>query len=156
MDDDLRSRLFDPSNSRALAVAHRPAGCSAVVAVVSDVVWSDVVALLRWTVAGTGGSPALDAGRWGRLAAACADLLRRLPGLCDELGEGWDRPGLPQDDGASGTARVDRTAARLLDLLRSGRPVPLRLLAGEIDALGAAAIGALAASSTWHPATSGA
>jgi hypothetical protein len=154
MDDDLRCRLFDPSDSRALAVAHRPADCSAVAAVVSDLVWAEVVALLRWTAAGTGRSPGLDAGRWWRLAAGCADLLRRLPGLCDELGEGWDRPAVPEDDAAGGTARVERSAARLVDLLRSGRPVPLRALAGEIDALGAAAISALADAATWDPATS--
>jgi hypothetical protein len=149
MDDDLRFQLFDPADSRALAVAHRPADCSAVTAVVSDVVWLEVVKLLRWTAASTGDSPGLDAGRWWRLAAGCAHLLRRLPGLCDELGEGWDRPVPLEDDGATGTARVQRAAARLLDLLRSGRPVPLPTLAGEIDALGAAALGALAASSSW-------
>jgi hypothetical protein len=149
MDDDLRFQLFDPADSRALAVAHRPADCSAVTAVVSDVVWLEVVKLLRWTAASTGDSPGLDAGRWWRLAAGCAHLLRRLPGLCDELGEGWDRPVPLEDDGATGTARVERAAARLLDLLRSGRPVPLPTLAGEIDALGAAALGALAASSSW-------
>jgi hypothetical protein len=154
MDDDLRSRLFDPSDSRALAVAHRPDDCSVVAAVVSDLVWSEVVSLLRWAAAGTGSSPALDAGRWERLAAGCAGLLRRLPALCDELGERFDPPGVPEDDGVDGAARVERIAARLLDLLRSGRPVPLRTLAGEIDALGAAAISALAASSSWELAES--
>ena len=150
MDDHLRSQLFDPSGSRALAVAHRPADCSAVTAVVSDVVWLEVVKLLRWTAASTGDSPGLDAGRWWRLAACCADLLRRLPGLCDELGEGWNGAELPDDGGLTGTARVERAAARLLDLLRGGRPVPVSDLAAEIDALGAAAIGALAAAPSWN------
>ena len=39
MDDDSRFQLFDPSGAHALAVAHRPADCSAVTAVVSDAVW---------------------------------------------------------------------------------------------------------------------
>ena len=34
-------------------------------------------------------------------------------------------------------------------LLRAREPVPLRRLAGEVDALGAAAINALAQASTW-------
>ena len=149
MDDDLRSRLFDPTDARALVLARRPADCPAVTAVVSDAVWQEVVRLLRWAAASTAASPNLDGGRWWRLASGCADLLRRLPALCDELGEEWDRPAVPGDDTADGVARVERTAERLLGLLRTGAPVPLRTIAGEIDALGAAAITALAETSAW-------
>jgi hypothetical protein len=149
MDDDLRSRLFDPSGARALILARRPPGGSAVTAVVSDALWQDVVALLRWTAASTAASPDLDPGRWWRLAWGCAELLRRMPALCDELGEDWDRPTVLDDEDAGGAARAERSAERLLGLLRTGSPTPLRTVAGEIDALGAAAIAAYAESSTW-------
>jgi hypothetical protein len=112
-------------------------------------VWQEVVRLLRWAAASTAASPNLDSGRWWRLASGCADLLRRLPALCDELGEEWDRPAVPDDDAVDGAARLERTAERLLGLLRTGEPMPLRTIAGEIDALGAAAITALAETSTW-------
>lgn len=150
MDDDLRSRLFDPSDTRVLVLARRPDGCPAVTAVVSDVVWRDVVQLLRWAAASTGAAPELDTGRWWRLAAGCADLLRRLPALSDEAGEDWaPSPEVAQEDEADGTLRVQRVADRLLRLLLTGGPVPLRSLAGEVDALGAAAISALVGGSTW-------
>ena len=48
-----------------------------------------------------------------------------------------------------GTSRVAFAAARLAALLRAPEPVPLRRLAGEVDALGAAAISALAQTSSW-------
>jgi len=149
MDDDLRSRLFDPSGSQAMVLAHRPPGGSAVDAVVSDAVWQEVVALLRWTAASTTGSPELDPGRWWRLAVGCADLLRRLPGLCDELGQEWGRPAVSDGDGPDAFTRVEHGAERLLGLLRQGTPVDLRTVAGEVDALGAAAIAAYARSSSW-------
>jgi hypothetical protein len=149
MDDDLRSRLFDPSGTRALILARRPRGGSAVAAVVSDALWEEVVGLLRWTAASPAGSPGIDSGRWWRLAWGCADLLRRMPGLCDELGEKWDRPAVPENHDAGGPARAQRSADRLLALLRSGSPVPLRTVAGEVDALGAAAITAYAERSSW-------
>jgi hypothetical protein len=149
MDDDLRSRLFDPSGTQALILARRPRGGSAVTAVVSDAFWHEVVGLLRWTAASTEGSPALDRGRWWRLASGCAELLRRMPGLCDELGEDWDRPTVPDDEDAGGAARAQRSAERLFALLRAGSPAPLRAVAGEIDALGAAAITAYVECSPW-------
>lgn len=149
MDDELRSRLFDPPGVRTLILAHRPSGASAVDAVVSDAVWREVVGLLRWTAASTTGAPHLDPGRWWRLAVGCADLLRRMPGLCDELGEQWDRPAVPDAEETDGTARVERSAERLSDLLRRETPVPLGTLAGEVDALGAAALAAYARSSSW-------
>lgn len=149
MDDALRSRLFDPSGTRALILARRPPGGSAVAAVVSDALWEEVIGLLRWTTASTAATPDLDPGRWWRLARSCADLLRRMPGLCDELGEQWERPTVAEDEGADGWARAERCAERLLALLRAGSPVPLRVVAGEVDALGAAAIAAYAECSTW-------
>ena len=46
--------------------------------------------------------------------------------------------------GTATTARIELVAGRLARLLRSSGPVPLRTLAGEIDALGESAIHALA------------
>jgi hypothetical protein len=158
MDDDPRRWLFDPATAHGLVLARRPFPPSAVACVVSDVVWHDVVRLLRWAAAGTGGLSELESGRWWRLAAGCADLLRRLPGLSDELGEGR-QPGPPDDPApvagdADGEARVAQVAGRLAALLRTGEPVPLQRLAVEVDALGAAAINALAERSAWTvPAT---
>ncbi|HEY0509773.1 MAG TPA: hypothetical protein VGD12_17065, partial [Blastococcus sp.] len=65
MDDDLRQRLFDPKGAHRLVLARRPPESSVVTAVVSDVVWQEVVSLLRWSAATTG-SPDVDAGRWWR------------------------------------------------------------------------------------------
>lgn len=154
MDDDPRGWLFDPTTTRGLVLAHRPREHSAVHCVVSDVVWQEVVGLLRWAMSDTGGASRLDSGRWWRLAAGCADLLRRLPRLSDELGEPWrgaDLPATTQQSGdrPSGTARVTATAERLTRLLRSPEPLPLAALAAEIDALGAAAISALADQTSW-------
>jgi hypothetical protein len=116
--------------------------------VVSDVVWQDVVQLLRWSAATTSRA-AVDAGRWWRLAGGCADLLRRLPSLCDELGEAWGPTTALDDPDLPGAARVALATGRLAALLRTTDPVPLRRLAGEVDALGAAAISALAQGSSW-------
>jgi hypothetical protein len=149
MDDDLRRRLFDPVTAHHLVLARRPFPRSAVACVVSDVVWHDVVRLLRWATACTGGLNELESGRWWRLAAGCADLLRRLPALCDEVGEPWG-PTAPADDPElPGTTRVAFAGVRLAALLRAQEPVPLRWLAGDVDALGAAAISALAETSSW-------
>jgi hypothetical protein len=154
MDDDPRDWLFDPTTTRGLVLAHRPRHRSAAHCVVSDVVWQEVVGLLRWAAADTGGATRLDSARWWRLAAGCADLLRRLPGLSDELGEPW-RPADQHTTGstgsnlASGAARVTAAAGRLARLLRSPGPLPLAALAAEIDALGAAAISALADQTSW-------
>lgn len=157
MDDDLRRWLFDPTTAHRLVLARRPFPRSAVACVVSDVVsdvvWHDVVRLLRWAAACTRGLTELESGRWWRLAAYCADLLRRLPGLADELDEGWDAAATgdpwPEPDDPEAAARVERIAGRLAALLRSGDPVSLQVLAVHIDALGAAAISALAAQSSW-------
>ena len=151
MDDDLRQWLFDPPTAHRLVLGRRPLPLTAVGGVVSDVVWSDVVRLLRWATADAGGLTGVESGRWWRLAAACADLLRRLPALVDELGEPWwpDDPGRPEPDGLDGQARVARGAARLAALLLSDEPIRLQTVAAEIDALGAAAITAHAEQATW-------
>jgi hypothetical protein len=149
MDDELRHRLFDPQEAHVLVLARRPPSRSAVACVVSDVVWHEVVGLLRWAAAGTGRTPELDAGRWWRLAAGCADLLRRLPALSDELEEPWLGVGPAATTTGTGEERVERAAGRLWRLLRTTDPLPLAVLAAEIDALGAAATGALAERSAW-------
>ena len=145
MDADTRW-LFDASTTRALVLAHRPPEPSAVDCVVSDSVWRDVVRLLRWARASTRDATALEAGVLWRLAAGCGELLRRLPGLSDEIAEPWrsvDVAPVPVD--LTPLQRVDRAAERLTALLRRPGPVHLRDLATEVDALGEAAIAALAA-----------
>jgi len=149
MDARTRSELFDPESAHQLVLARRPPIASAVHCVVSDVVWNEIVHLLRWAAADTGGTGDLDPGRWWRLAAACADLLRRLPSLGDELGEAWSPAPELMVPGLDGAARVDLVAGRLLALLRSADPVPLQWLAAEVDELGAAAISALADRAVW-------
>jgi len=52
MDDDSLRWLFDPPTARRLVLAHRPATAGAARCVVSDVVWHEVVGLLRWATAG--------------------------------------------------------------------------------------------------------
>jgi hypothetical protein len=141
MDASTRHWLYDPATTHRLVLARRPAG-SVVSVVVSDLVWDDVVRLLRWADAGIRSDDELAAGTWWRLAAACADLLRRLPGLSAEVGEAWTGA-LPTDDDGTGRERVALVAARLAVRLRDGRPLALSVLAGDVDALGAAAISAL-------------
>src|SRR4051812_33783227 len=89
MGDDPRGWLVDPTTTRGLVLVHRRRGRAAVHCAVGDVVWQEVVGVLRWATADTGGESRLDSGRWWRLAAGGADLLRRLLGLSDELGEPW-------------------------------------------------------------------
>ena len=149
MDDELRNRLFDPQAARGLVLARRPPTRSAVADVVSDVVWREVVVLLRWAAAGTGRTPHLEAGRWWRLAAGCADLLRRLPGLSDELEEPWQAVDPVEIAAGTGEQRIEQATRRLWMLLRAPSPPPLAVLAAEIDALGAAAVGALVEASAW-------
>lgn len=143
MDSSTRQWLYDPATTRRLVLAHRPAGTSVVSVVVSDVVWGDVVRLLRWADAGARSPGALATGTWWRLAAACGDLLRRLPGLSAEIGEPWTGADPSDDDASTGRERVARIAVRLAARLRDGDSLPLPVLAGEVDALGAAAVSAL-------------
>ena len=145
MDADSRW-LFDPSTTRALVLAHRPPESSVVDSVVSDVVWQDVVRLLRWARASTRGATALEAGVLWRLAAGCADLLRRIPGLSEEIAEPWrsaDPASSPVD--LAPAERIDRAADRLTALLHRPGAVHLHDLATEVDLLGEAAILAIAA-----------
>ena len=148
MDDDLRQLLFHPEDAHRLVLARRPPSPSPVTCVVSDVVWQDVVQLMRWSAATTSNA-AVDAGRWWRLASGCAELLRRLPALCDELGERYEATPPADDADLPGNVRVAFATVRLAALLRTPEPVPLRRLAGEVDALGAAAISAYAEASSW-------
>lgn len=126
----------------------RPAAPTSVSAVVSDAVWGDVVVLLRWAHAGYRATRALQTGTWWRLASACADLLRRLPALCDEVGESWSIPPTAEGDPGEGRDRVATVADRLAGRLRSRHQVPLRVLAADVDALGSAAISALVEAAT--------
>jgi hypothetical protein len=148
MDDELRRWLYDPQDAHRFVLGRRPPDPDVVACVVSDAVWHQVIHLLRWSAATTG-SAEVDAGRWWRLAAGCADLLRRLPALCDEAGEPFEPTAPPDDPDLPGPVRVALTSVRLAALLRSPEPVPLWHLAGEVDALGAAAISALAQTSSW-------
>jgi hypothetical protein len=145
MEDDVRRQLFDPWAAQVLVLAHRPPAATAVAAVVSDAVWTDVVRLLRWAAADPHGIPMRRYGMWWRLATGCADLLRRLPALGDEVEEPYADPD-PSDDDEAGRPvdRIAGAAERLAALLRDPAPVPLRLLAVRVDALGAAAVSALA------------
>jgi hypothetical protein len=144
--------LFDPSATRNLVLAHRATGDPAVRCVVSDVVWSDVVVLLRWARAGTRGAPAAETGVLWRLASGCGDLLRRLPALSDEIDEPWrPAPSVEALADLPARARVDTAAGRLIRLLAAPGPVPLQTLAVEVDALGEAAIGALVERTTAQP-----
>lgn len=152
--DDLRTLLFDPATARRLVLARRPAlrppGRTVVATVVSDIVWTDVVELLRWAAAAPHAAPALRAGAWWRLAAGCADLLHRLPALADELGERWsgaDEPADPDDRPAD--ERVRRATERLAVALLDAGPLDLRRIAALVDALGGSAVAALAEDS-WH------
>jgi hypothetical protein len=155
MDPSTRTWLYDPAATRDLVLAHRPAAASVVSVVVSDLVWADVVRLLRWADAGIRGNDDLAPGTWWRLAASCADLLRRLPGLCAEVDQPWAVPATDDDAVAPGRARVAVVADRLAGALRSERPLALARVAAEVDALGAAATSALAEDSGWmlpaHP-----
>ena len=144
--------LYDPSATQRLVLAHRGAGAPAVRCVVSDVVWSEVVTLLRWARASSHGPAPLGTGVLWRLAAGCGHLLRRLPALSDEIAEPWQpAPSVDLRTDLPPSARIDLAAGRLTRLLRAPVTVPLQLLAAEVDALGEAAISALAGRTTGRP-----
>ena len=145
MDRTASSWLFDPPAARSAVLARRRPGAHPVECVVSDAVWADVVRLLRWATADTSGDPDLAAGTWWRLAAGCADLLRRMPGLCAEICEpcAFEAVVDPAAD-LPGPERIGLVTGKVLALLLSPEPVPLRVLAAEVDALGEAAVHALA------------
>jgi hypothetical protein len=139
MDDDPRRWLFDPPAAHRLVLPRRPVPGTAASTVVSDVVWSDVVRLLRWATADAGGLTGVESGRWWWLAAACADLHRMLPALVDEVGEPCEPgdPDVPEPIGLDGRTRVERVPARLAALLLTDGPVPLRTVARRGPAAGA-------------------
>ena len=149
MDDDAHRWIFDPTVTHRVVLAHRCGPGAAVSCVISDVVWQEVIGLLRWAMASTGRAPDLEPGRWWRLAAGCADLLRRLPAFGDEIGAPWLPAAPPVEPTSVGAERVAEVTGRLLALARSAEPLHLPRLAVEIDALGAAAVSALAQESSW-------
>ena len=138
--------------------AHRsPAGGPAD-DVVSDVLWSDVLGLLRWAEAALGCPPALVEGAAWRTAAAAAALLRRLPVLCAEAGLAWpgvqgDPDGVPLPARARLAAAADRLAALLC-----ARPAGVtwsdlvERVAADVEAIGAAAIALLTEGTDWTSA----
>jgi hypothetical protein len=137
--------LYDPAGSSAVVRAHRPPGSGAATCVVSDALWRDVLALVRWAYATTSGPAELRSGTAWRTAAASAALLRMLPALCDELGECWVAPAPePQPSGPAGRRlrwAADSLAARLRE---PGDRTPLCVLGVLVDELGAAAVALLA------------
>lgn len=151
--DPRRPWLYDPSLGGVLVRAHRPAAGGAVGSVVSDVVWTDVLTLLRWAEATLRCRPDVAAGTAWRTAAASAALLRRLPGLCAEVGLPW--PGVQAVESAAGGAERLRAAAdRLGARLRSPgaevlHPEQMAGVAADVDEIGAAAIAVLAEGADW-------
>jgi hypothetical protein len=152
-----RPWLYDPSLGGVLVRAHRPPAAGALRSVVSDVVWTDVLGVLRWAEATLTCRTDLAPGTAWRTAAAAAALLRRLPGLCDEVGVPWVGAG-----GGPGAEQVpvavrlrtaaDRLAWRLCspdDRTAELLQIVLRDLARDVDEVGAAAIAVLAEGTDW-------
>lgn len=145
-----RQWLYDPVTSADLVRAHRGVGGDAATCVVSDLLWGDVLSLLRWAEATLAGPPRLRSGTAWRTAAAAAGLLRRLPALCDELGERWSAPAPRPAPEASARSRLQRSAARLAARLAAPRDrTPVSVLAVDVDDLGAAAVALLAEDADW-------
>ncbi|MFQ1001988.1 hypothetical protein [Modestobacter sp. SSW1-42] len=150
-----RPWLYDPAVGDVLVRAHRSAVGGPADDVVSDVLWSDVLGLLRWAEAALGCPPALAEGAAWRTAARAAALLRRLPVLCAEGGLPW--PGVqadPDDTVLPGRERLAAAADRLAGLLCARPPAvgPLELVtrvAADVDEIGAAAIALLAEGTDW-------
>ncbi|MBB3677864.1 hypothetical protein [Modestobacter versicolor] len=154
-----RPWLYDPSLGGVLVRSHRSPTAGAAGRVVSDAVWSDVLALLRWAEATLSCPPELRTGTAWRTAATSAALLRRLPGLCREAGVAWPgpTPSPPPLDGAAVRLRsaADRLALRLCSP-EEGVAGPLSEdvgdLARDVDEVGAAALAVLAAETDWTTA----
>jgi len=159
-----RPWLYDPSLGGLLIRGHRPPTAGAVDSVVSDTVWTDVLGVLRWADATLCCRPELAGGTAWRTAAASAALLRRLPGLCDEVGVAWvgaggGPEGAPVPAVERLRAAADRLALRLCS--REGAvagsvaavlEVVLTDLARDVDEVGAAAIAVLTESTDWTAA----
>ena len=136
--------LYDPVRSQQAVRAHRPSAGGAATCVVSDVLWGDVLSLVRWARATSVCADDLRAGAAWRTAAAAAALLRRLPSVCDELGEPWTAPDAETSAVGPARRRLRRSAERLADRLAApGDRTPVRELAADVDALGAAALAVL-------------
>ncbi|MGY1837714.1 MULTISPECIES: hypothetical protein [unclassified Modestobacter] len=148
-DPERRHWLFDPTRSGVVVRSHRPSSGGAATQVVSDVLWAEVVTLLRWAEATGTCRPELVSGSAWRTAAASAGLLARLPGLCAELGQEYALEAPPESDGPA-TVRLQQAADRLAARLRTTAGVEtLPALAGEVDAVGAAAVAVLAERADW-------
>jgi hypothetical protein len=152
-----RPWLYDPSLGGVLVRAHRPPAAGAAGSVVSDVMWTDVLGVLRWADATLSCRPELAGGTAWRTAAAAAALLSRLPGLCDELGVPWSGAvGVPAVDPVPAADRlraaVDQLAGRLCAPERPDVEVVLTVLARDVDEVGAAAIAVLAEGTDWTAA----
>ena len=154
-----RPWLFDPEMGAVLVRAHRSPAGGAAGDVVSDVLWSEVLGLLRWAEATLGCAPVLAEGVAWRTAATAAAVLRRLPGLCAEAGIAWPgAQGDPEEAPLPGRQRLASAADRLTGLL-CARPAsvdPLELVgqvAAAVDAVGAAAIAVLAEGVDWTVAS---
>ena len=142
-----------------LVRGHRPPAAGALDSVVSDVVWSEVLGLLRWAEATLTCRAELAGGTAWRTAAASAALLRRLPGLCAEVGVAWTGPtGEPVAAAVGAAVRLRTAADRLARRLcspegRDGRPVVLAAVLGDlardVDEIGAAAIAVLVEGTDW-------
>ena len=154
-----RPWLYDPAVGGLLVRAHRSPDGGAAGDVASDVLWSEVLGLLRWAEGTLGCPPELAEGSAWRTAATAAGLLRRLPGLCAEAGLPW--PGAqadPEEAGLPGRERLAAAADRLAGLL-CARPADLDLLelvarvAADVDAIGAAAIAVLTDGTDWTAAS---
>jgi hypothetical protein len=157
--DPRRPWLYDPSLGGVLVRAHRPPAAGAAGSVVSDVVWSEVLGLLRWAEATVTCRADLAGGTAWRTAAASAALLRRLPGLCGEVGVAW--AGAGGEPVAAPRLPVDRlrTAADRLALRLcapdggADGPAVLAVVLGElardVDEVGAAAIAVLVEGADW-------
>ena len=150
-----RPWLYDPSLGGLLVRAHRPPSAGAAGSVVSDTVWGEVLMVVRWSQATLGCRPDLLPGTAWRTASASATLLRRLPGLCGELGMAW--PGVPAPDPdaeRSARQRLEVAAERLADrLCATGEvlddPALLAAVAADVDEVGAASIALLAEGADW-------
>ena len=143
--------LYDPSLGGVLVRAHRPRTGGAVSPVVSDVVWTDVLGAVRWAGATLRCPSDLVGGTAWRTAATCAQLLRRLPRLCRELGEPWPaRAPRPETAGEEPRARLTAATERLTGrLCDPGVRVPLAELADDVDELGAAALALMVELADW-------
>jgi hypothetical protein len=152
-----RPWLYDPALGGVLVRSHRAPAAGAADSVVSDVLWGEVLGVLRWAEATLRCPDELTGGTAWRTAAASAGLLRRLPGLCAETGVAWPGPAPVLPAGSLPAAERLRTAAdRLARRLCSPQEdaagplgADLAELAADVDEVGAAAIAVLAERADW-------